>query len=250
MDLKTLVSAGKARDISKLTWPDALRILMLAPHPDDFDAVGVTLKFFSRQGHSVRVAVVRTGSGVEDTYRPDLTLEDKANLREHEQRRSLHFFGLPETCLTFLTLSNDAEDQPVDSPENASAIEAVLGQEVPDIVVLPHGNDTNSGHRVMYSLLTQAAQRSGQPLAAFLDRDPKTIGLRTDLYMPFGQDEGDWKAALLRFHDSQHQRNLNTRGHGFDDRILDVNRAIAHELSLTHEYAEAFEIELHNIVEK
>ncbi len=144
MDLRTLASAGHPRDISELSLPDALRILMLAPHPDDFDAVGVTLK---------------------------------------------------------------------------------------------------------YSLFTQAAQRSGQPLAAFLDRDPKTIGMRTDLYMPFGQEEGDWKAALLRFHDSQHQRNLHTRGHGFDDRILDVNRAIAHELSLTHQYAEAFEIELHNIAE-
>jgi hypothetical protein len=68
--------------------------------------------------------------------------------------------------------------------------------------------------------------------------------------MPFGQEEADWKAELLRFHDSQHQRNLHTRGHGFDDRILDVNRAIALELSLPCEYAEAFEIELYNVLEE
>jgi LmbE family N-acetylglucosaminyl deacetylase len=250
MDLRTLVSASKPRALPELSLPGALRILMLAPHPDDFDAIGVALKFFSRNGHPVGIAVVRTGSGVEDAYGPDLTLEDKADLREQEQRRSLHFFGLPENCLSFLTLSNDAEDQAVDSPENTNAIESLLRQEAPDIVFLPHGNDTNSGHRAMYSLFTQAAQRSDQPLAAFLTRDPKTIDMRTDLYMPFGQEEADWKAALLRFHDSQHQRNLRTRGHGFDDRILDVNRAIAHELSLAHEYAEAFEVELHNIAEK
>jgi hypothetical protein len=51
---------------------------------------------------------------------------------------------------------------------------------------------------------------------------------------------------MLRFHDSQHQRNLRTRGHGLDDRILEVNRSVARELSLAHEYAEAFEVELHN----
>jgi len=71
--------------------------------------------------------------------------------------------------------------------------------------------------------------------------------MRTDLYMPFGQEEANWKAELLRFHDSQHQRNLRTRGRGLDDRILNENRAIARELSLDHEYAEAYEIELYNI---
>lgn len=65
--------------------------------------------------------------------------------------------------------------------------------------------------------------------------------------MPFGQDEADWKAELLRCHDSQHQRNLHARGHGFDDRILDVNKAIARELLIGDKYAEAFEIELHNV---
>jgi len=76
----------------------------------------------------------------------------------------------------------------------------------------------------------------------FLICDPKTIEMRTDLYMPFDQAEADWKTQLLRFHDSQHQRNIRTRNHGFDDRILDVNRGIARKLLLAHEYAEAFEI--------
>ena len=62
--------------------------------------------------------------------------------------------------------------------------------------------------------------------------------------MPFGQREADWKAELLRYHDSQHQRNLRTRGHGFDERVLAVNRRIARELSLDDEYAEAYEVEI------
>lgn len=39
------------------------------------------------------------------------------------------------------------------------------------------------------------------------------------------------------------QRNLRTRGHGFDDRILDADKAAARGLGLGHEYAETFKIE-------
>ena len=249
MDLATLISNGIPQAIPSLSLPGSLRILVLAPHPDDFDAIGVTLKCLFDNGNYVRVAVARTGSGVEDAYCPGFTLSEKADLRQEEQRRSLEFFGLPGECMSFLSLSNDAEDQPFDNSENSDAILALLRKEVPDIVFLPHGNDTNSGHRAMYSLFTQAARRSGRPLVAFLNRDPKTIDMRPDLYMPFDQDEANWKAELLRFHDSQHQRNLRSRGHGFDDRILDVNRAIARELSLKSEYAEVFEVELCKIPE-
>ena len=245
-DLRTMLLKGTSRAIPELSLPNTLRLLVLAPHPDDFDEIGVTLRFLSRNGNPIDVGVVRTGSGVEDSYRPGLTLADKADLRQREQRRSLQFFGLPEDRLTFLSLANDAEDQPVENLENCAAIEAFVMKKAPDIVFLPHGNDTNSGHRVMVSLFRQVARRSGLTLAAFLNRDPKTIGMRIDLYMPFEKDEADWKAELLRFHDSQQQRNLRTRGLGFDDRILNENRAIARELSLDDGYAEAYEIELHN----
>jgi LmbE family N-acetylglucosaminyl deacetylase len=248
-DLRTLVPEGAPSTIPGLSLSDTWRLLVLAPHPDDFDEIGVTLRFLSRNGNSIDIGVVRTGSGVEDSYRPGLTLADKADLREREQRRSLQFFGLAENCLTFLPLANDAEDQLVESPENCVVLEAFVMEKVPDIVFLPHGNDTNSGHRVMYSLFRQVAERSGRTLAAFLNRDPKTIKMRTDLYMPFGQEETNWKAELLRFHDSQHQRNLRTRGRGLDDRILNENRVIARELSLDYEYAEAYQIELYNIAQ-
>jgi LmbE family N-acetylglucosaminyl deacetylase len=247
MDIKRLISAGKPCAIPELSLPDTLRILMLAPHPDDFDAIGVTMKFFSHNGNSIAAGVVRTGSGVEDSYRPGLTLAGKADLREQEQRRSLRFFGLPRDDLTFLCLANDSEDQPVDSLENCTLVEEFVIEKAPDIVFLPHGNDTNSGHRVMYSLLKQVAQRSGHSFAMCLICDPKTIAMRTDLYMAFDREDADWKAQLLRFHDSQHQRNLCTRNHGFDDRVLNVNRGIARGLSLVHEYAEAFEIEYYNM---
>ncbi len=46
----------------------------------------------------------------------------------------------------------------------------------------------------------------------------------------------------MRFHDSQHQRNLATRGYGLDARILNFNKQTARELSLEHKYAKAFEV--------
>ena len=117
-------------------------------------------------------------------------------------------------------------------------------EKMPDIIFLPHGNDSNSAHRAMHSLFTQIAKRAKWPIASFLIRDPKTIDMQTDLYMPFNQEEAEWKAEMLRFHDTQHQRNLCTRGHGFDERILDYNKQIARELSIEAKYAEAFEIEI------
>ncbi|MCF7838262.1 MAG: PIG-L family deacetylase [Candidatus Marinimicrobia bacterium] len=243
----SLIAAEKPCAIPDLALPRTWKILVLAPHPDDFDAIGVTLKHLARNGHAIALGVVRTGSGVEDAYRPGLTLADKADLREQEQRRSLQFFGLPPEALTVLRLTNDADDQPIDCPENGALIAAFVRAQTPEIVCLPHGNDTNNGHRVMYALLKQAARGSGHPLALLLIRDPKTIEMRTDVYMPFDQADAEWKSRLLRCHDSQHHRNLRTRNHGFDDRILTLNREIARGLSLAHEYAEAFELECDNV---
>jgi hypothetical protein len=42
---------------------------------------------------------------------------------------------------------------------------------------------------------------------------------------------------------AQQQRNLDARGHGFDERVLGVNRETAGKLGLAMEYAEAFELE-------
>ena len=93
----------------------------------------------------------------------------------------------------------------------------------------------------------EIVRRIGLPVAAFLIRDPKTTDMRIDCYIEFTEQEARWKAELLRCHASQHQRNLNTRNHGFDERILQVNRESARILGICQPYAEAFEIEPHNL---
>ena len=245
--LQAILDGKRPRSLRDGVIPRNLKLLMLAPHPDDFDAIGVTLKFLSNSGNPLQVGVARGGSGVEDSYRPGLTLAGNTEIRAREQRNSLRFFGISDSCITFLDVENETDDQIVDSPANRDILSQFLLSKSPDIVFLPHGNDTNPGHRAMYSLLKQIVSQSSLPLAFLLNRDPKTIAMRVDIYMPFGDDKAAWKRELLRFHDSQHQRNLNTRGHGFDERVLNVNRQIARDLSLNALYAESFELELCNM---
>jgi LmbE family N-acetylglucosaminyl deacetylase len=232
------------RDLRARIIPAAARLLVVAPHPDDFDAIGITLKLLATQGHPLQAIVSQTGSGVEASYRPGLTLAGMARLREQEQRNSARFFGLPDDGLTFVQWHNDAEEQPLDNPDNLATMDLLIRQAAPDLLFLPHGNDSNGGHRAIFSLVQQAVSRFPQPPALLLIRDPKTIAMTVDFYVAFGEAEAAWKGELLRFHDTQHQRNLNSRGRGFDARILDFNRQVAQELALAEPYAEAFELKL------
>jgi hypothetical protein len=69
--------------------------------------------------------------------------------------------------------------------------------------------------------------------------------MRYDVYMQFGEKEALWKGELLRFHRSQQQRNLNQRGYGMDDRILQMDRESAKSCLLEMPYAEVFELEFY-----
>lgn len=227
-----------------------LRVLVLAPHPDDFDAIGITLRLLHANGNPIYLAVLTSGaSGVDDDFGPELTLQRKAALREQEQRASCRFFGLPAARLSFLRLAEDSEGHPELSENNLVLLKAYWDAHLPDIVCLPHGNDTNAGHQRTYRLFRQIMESQSTNLVALLNRDPKTIAMRPDLYTIFGEAEALWKGELLRFHRTQHERNLKTRGHGIDERILRVNRQAAKELGDTAEYAEVFELERYQTID-
>jgi LmbE family N-acetylglucosaminyl deacetylase len=243
--LKSVFEGHRPLLLQTLSIPSAWRLSVLAPHPDDFDAIGITLRYFQKNGNEIDLAVITSAaSGVEDGFGGAFTAENKALLREYEQRGSCRFFGLPENRLKFLRMSEDEQGHPADLPENLEAMRGYLLERKPEIVFLPHGNDTNLGHQRTSAFLHKILQEEKLFMIAFLNRDPKTIALRQDLYAPFDVEESAWKGELLRFHQSQHQRNLNSRGHGFDERILSVNRQIAAELNSGAPFAEAFELEL------
>lgn len=245
--LKPLWQQAYPQAIREGLIPRNLRLLVVGPHPDDFDSIGVTLRLLFEEGNPLHVLVIRTGSGVEDNYAPNLTLDKKTAIRDEEQRASVRFFGLPESMLTLLNPERDAQDQLSETASNVQAISEIIADTAPDIIFLPHGNDSNNGHRVTCAIVRQVVARQGHSVALFLNRDAKTVNMRTDLYMPFGEEMARWKAELLRFHDTQQQRNLNQRDHGFDERVLMLNAQTAKDLKIDAPYAETFEVEFYNV---
>ena len=221
-----------------------LRILVLAPHPDDFDCVAVSLRHFHERGDRIDLAVLAgSASGVDDGFCSPSTVERKIEIREQEQRDSCALFGLPEDRIAFLRLAEEAGGHLVESVENFDAVRQCLDAARPGAVFLPHPHDTNPDHRRTYRLFRAAVEAVGATLVAFFNEDPKTIEMRDDVSAAFDDETAGWKAELLRCHRSQHERNLRTRGHGLDDRILSVNRMAAERCGLNAPYAELFEME-------
>lgn len=222
--------------------PAVRRIAVVAPHPDDFDVIAITLRRFQRAGAQIAVAVLSSGSsGVEDEFVADPTPDAKRRVREVEQRASCEFFGLPEQHLTFLRLAEEDRHLAL-TPENTAEIDAFLVRSQPEIVFLPHGNDSNRAHQRTYEMVASALSRRQSRAALMLNRDPKTIAMREDVYVLFGEEDAVWKRALLRHHESQQRRNMRTRGIGFDERILAGNARIASAAARDGLFAEAFEL--------
>lgn len=217
-------------------------IVVLAPHPDDFDAIALTLRHFQQAGAEIHLAVLTTGaSGVEDGFGGALTDQQKGALREIEQKDSCAFFGLPAERITFLKLPPDEGGNPRLDDANHHCIRDYLAERAPQLVFMPHGNDSNVTHQRTYALFRAVVLAEKWPVWAVLNQDAKTVRIRTDLYMPFDEEQAQWKAELLRLHRSQHQRNLNTRGKGFDERVLAINRQAG--ATVDAPYAEIFELE-------
>lgn len=242
--LRNVLQAGAPVFLHSLLVPKELVILVVAPHPDDFDEIAITMRFFRDNGNLVYLAVLSSGaSGVEDTFCSPPTRQAKGEVREQEQRKSCEFFGLPESHLTFLRFEEDHAGHIIENDVNFDRVRNHFLKVRPDVVFLPHGNDTNIDHQRTYSIFRRIALGARYSITVFLSRDPKTISMRHDVYTVFGEKDADWKGQLLRYHASQQQRNLNTRNQGLDERILSGNRKVAQENVQKDMYAEVFELE-------
>lgn len=220
-----------------------MTVVVLAPHPDDFDAIGITMRMLHAQGHAIHVAVLTSGAnGVDEGWRGASGPLAKAALREAEQRESCRFFGLPAERLAFLRLWEDADDKPLDHASGNETLRQYLCTRRPQLVFLPHGNDSNRTHRRTWAAFHSIATQDGMRLRACLNLDAKTLSFRADLHVCFDEDEAAWKRQLLRLHQSQQERNLLARGVGFDERVLAVNRDAATRAGADLPYAEAFEV--------
>lgn len=233
------------QSLAELNTPPALRLLVLAPHPDDFDEVAVTMRYFSESAADITLAVLTGGaSGVLDSFVTPATDARKIAIREIEQADALEFFGLPPDHVVFLRLPVSADGELRLDAAAREALAALFHGIEPDIVMLPHGDDTNAGHRRTFAAFRQMAATARNHVLGLYQRDPKTINIRVDAYLSFDESESQWKRQMLRFHRSQQERNLEQRGSGLDDRILALNARTAAELQIDDSYAEGFQVEL------
>ena len=229
-----------------LTWPEEPlpgpgRALALAPHPDDPEAIAVTLRLLFRGGWDLTWAILTPAwSGVRDDF-VGPSRAAKARAREAEQQAAARAFGLPEARLFFLRLAEDDQGRMDETETNRQALFAILDKAAPDLVLLPARADTNPTHRLTYRWLAQWAGAARHPVVALGNEDPKTTAFHADFQVRFGPDTAVWKGALLECHRSQSHRNQATRHITFAERILAVNRACP-DLP-TGIYAERFQVE-------
>lgn len=226
------------------SWPVQPSILVIAPHPDDFDAIACTLKYMQvEQQANINLLVLSGGSkGVQDEYDGNGDWHHKAWLREQEQRTSVAQFGLATEQIRFLRLPEAADGELSDCEANRLQLFDALSEHSYDIFMLPYGEDSNTAHQRTFAMACDYARLSNRPMLGLFNKDAKTTHFRADLYQGFDAASARWKAGLLRCHDTQQRRNLNLRGHGFDDRVLNFNRQVAEELGLDDPFAEAFQV--------
>jgi LmbE family N-acetylglucosaminyl deacetylase len=223
--------------------PRNKRIAVMAPHPDDFDVVAVTLRRFADAGAEINVAVMTSGaSGVDDADFPNLDRAAKGALRETEQSWSCAFFGLAAGHLHFLRLEEDEGGHLAENASNEERIGGCIAAWGPELVFLPHFHDPNLAHQRTYAMVRRGLEREDASVMMLLNRDPKTLSMRHDLYVGFGEREAKWKRELLRHHDSQQRRNLRTRGTGVDERVLSLNAQWGAAFPELGGYAEVFEL--------
>jgi LmbE family N-acetylglucosaminyl deacetylase len=184
--------------------PPARRVAVIAPHPDDFDVIGITLRLFHQASARIDVAVLTSGSsGVEDDFAGAAAPDAKRLVREREQETSCAFFGLPSERLNFLRLDEDQLGGIAESAASSERVSQFLSRSQPELIFLPHGNDPNLAHKRTFAIVTESLSRQRSAATLWLNRDPKTIAMREDVYVVFDDQAAEWKRALLRHHASR-----------------------------------------------
>ena len=70
LSMPSLYGPDRPVRLNTLVFPEHLRVIVLGPHPDDFDAIGVTMRLFLGQGHFIAAAVLSSADAGGKSARP------------------------------------------------------------------------------------------------------------------------------------------------------------------------------------
>jgi LmbE family N-acetylglucosaminyl deacetylase len=133
-----------------------LRILVIAPHPDD-DIIGCggTIARLINQGNQVTIVYMTSGDAYAFGAYFDLShLEDRlavSALREREARSAANILGTDD--LIFLRYSDGYLTETSDS---VLRLAEIIRIKKPDFIYCPHNLDQHKDHKITYKIVTAA----------------------------------------------------------------------------------------------
>ena len=118
-----------------------MRILVVAPHPDDeVLGVGGTLAKCAKTGHEIVLCVVTKA------YTPDWS-EDFINKRKSQIKKCCRILGI---CSTYFLDFPTAKLDTVPQKDINDSIKKVILDAKPDTVFVPFGGDLSRDHRIVF----------------------------------------------------------------------------------------------------
>jgi len=155
-----------------------MKILIIAPHPDDeVLGCGGTIAKYAKNGSEVYLCVVTKG------YTPDWSEEFLKN-RPKEIEKANKILGIKKTYfLDYPTVKLDTIPQ----KELNEAISKVVNEVKPDILYIPHKGDLNKDHRLVFEsslVATRPANHKVKKILSYETLSETEWGQPIEVFIP------------------------------------------------------------------
>jgi len=222
-----------------------MKVVVFAPHPDDeVIGCGGTIAAHVQVGDEVVIVYLTSGEAGSLAIPPD----ELKVVREGEARQGAEILRVND--LIFLRFPDGYLDF---SPERICTLVELIRKKKPDVVYLPHAQETPRDHRVTHELAWEAVRRAAGPWFQDCGGEPWPVKyvLAYEVWTPivsptYYNDVTPWidlKLEALRCHASQ----VSTVA--YDEAVKGLNRYRG-ILSGTGDYCEAFQSITGNPLEK
>ncbi len=215
------------------------RALALAPHPDDPDAVAVTLRLLARGGWEVSWAIVTSGcSGVQDAFAGSLHAR-----KSRGARGGTGGIGTPlrsaRGTAALPAAGRGCDGELAETAENRMRFDAALRKLAPALVLLPCGADTDPTHRRVFTWFHDWMCNWPHPLTALYNEDPKSLAFSPRVRGDLRRRDGALESGVARMsplakraqpgHPRHHLRRAHPGGEPRRHRAVgrDVYRAVS-----------------------